>query len=55
MSGPSKSYDPVEVAALDPAALEAAVTEALTAFAAADSIESLKSARLAHQGDSSAL
>jgi phenylalanyl-tRNA synthetase alpha chain len=55
MSGPNKSYDPVEVAALDPAALEAAVTEALAAFAAADSLASLKSARLAHQGDASAL
>jgi Phenylalanyl-tRNA synthetase alpha subunit len=55
MSGPNKSYDPVEVSALDPAALEAAVTEALTAFAAADSLQSLKTARLAHQGDASAL
>src|ERR1035437_4669211 len=55
MSGPNKSYDPVEVAALDPAALEAAVSEALAAFAAADSLASLKSARLAHQGDASAL
>jgi len=55
MSGPNKSYDPVEVAALDPAALEVAVTEALAAFAAADSLESLKRARLAHQGDTSAL
>jgi len=55
MSGPNKSYDPVEVATLRPAALEAAVTEALRAFAAADSLESLKAARLAHQGDTSAL
>ena len=55
MSGPNTSYDPVEVSALDPAAIEAATTEALTAFAAADSMESLKSARLAHQGDTSAL
>ena len=55
MSGPNKSYDPVEVSALDPAALEVAVAEALTAFAAADSLDSLKTARLAHQGDGSAL
>jgi phenylalanyl-tRNA synthetase alpha chain len=55
MSGPNKSYDPVEVAALDPAAIELAVTEALRDFAAADSLESLKAARLAHQGDTSAL
>ena len=55
MSGPNKSYDPVEVSTLDPAALAVAVTEALTAFAAADSLEALKSARLAHQGDTSAV
>ena len=55
MSGPNKSYDPVEVSALDPATIAAAVTEALSALAAADSLESLKSARLAHQGDASAL
>jgi phenylalanyl-tRNA synthetase alpha chain len=55
MSGPNKSYDPVEVSTLDPAALEAAVAEALSAFAAADSLASLKAARLAHQGDQSAL
>ena len=55
MSGLNKSYDPVEVSTLEPAALEAAVTEALKAFAAADSLELLKSARLAHQGDMSAL
>jgi len=55
MSGPNKSYDPVEVAALDQDALEAGVTAALAAFVAADSLESLKAARLAHQGDASAL
>ena len=55
MSGPNKSYDPVEVSTLDPAALESAVVEALSAFAAADSLGSLKAARLAHQGDQSAL
>jgi phenylalanyl-tRNA synthetase alpha chain len=55
MSGPNKSYDPVQVAALQPAALETAVAQALEAFAAADSLESLKTARLAHQGDTSPL
>jgi phenylalanyl-tRNA synthetase alpha chain len=55
MSGPNKSYDPVEVSALDPAALAMAVTEALAAFALADSLDSLKAARLAHQGDASPL
>src|SRR5665647_1554306 len=55
MSGPNKSYDPVEVSTLDPDALTKAVAEALSAFATADSLESLKSARLAHQGDASAL
>jgi len=50
MSGPNKSYDPVEVSALDPTALAQAVAEALAAFAAADSLDSLKAARLAHQG-----
>ena len=55
MSAPNKSFDPVEVSTLSPDALEAAVTEALAAFATADSLESLKAARLAHQGDTSAL
>ena len=55
MPGPNKGYDPVEVAALEEVALEAAVTEALTAFAAADSLQSLKTARLTHQGDTSTL
>ncbi|MEO6142951.1 MAG: phenylalanine--tRNA ligase subunit alpha [Dermatophilaceae bacterium] len=55
MSGPNKSYDPVEVSMLAPAALDEAVAAALTDFAAADSLESLKTARLAHQGDASAL
>src|SRR5450759_2955640 len=55
MSGPNKSYDPVEVSTLGPDALEAAVTDALTAFAAADTLASLKTARLTHQGDTSVL
>jgi phenylalanyl-tRNA synthetase alpha chain len=55
MSGPNTNYDPVEVAALDPAQVEAAVAEALAAAAAADSLDALKAARTAHQGDRSAL
>jgi phenylalanyl-tRNA synthetase alpha chain len=55
MSGPNKSNDPDEANALDPDALTKAVAEALAAFAAADSLDSLKTARLVHQGDASAL
>src|SRR6478609_10627601 len=47
MSGPNTQYDPVEVSTLDPSALEA--------FAEAGSLEVLKAARLAHQGDRSPL
>ena len=55
MSGPNTSYDPVEVAALDPRAIEDAVAEALAAAAAATSLDELKAVRSAHQGDRSAL
>jgi phenylalanyl-tRNA synthetase alpha chain len=55
MSGPNTQYDPVEVSTLEPPAIEEAVASALAAFAAADSLDSLKAARLAHQGDKSAL
>jgi len=55
MSGPNKSNDPDEASALDPDALTKAVAEALAAFAAAVSLDSLKTARLVHQGDASAL
>ncbi|MFL6152315.1 MAG: phenylalanine--tRNA ligase subunit alpha, partial [Ornithinibacter sp.] len=55
MSGPNTSYDPVEVAALDPKAVEEAVAEALAAAASASSLDELKAARTAHQGDRSAL
>jgi phenylalanyl-tRNA synthetase alpha chain len=55
MSGPNTSFDPVEVAALDPAAVDAAVEEALAAAAAARSLDELKTARAAHQGDKSPL
>ena len=55
MSGPNTGYDPVEVAALDPQAVEDAVTAALAAAAAAASLEELKAVRGAHQGDKSPL
>ena len=55
MSAPNKSFDPVSVASLEPAAIDAMVQEALADIAAAGSLESLKAARLAHAGDRSAL
>ncbi|MDQ6896242.1 MAG: phenylalanine--tRNA ligase subunit alpha [Actinomycetota bacterium] len=48
MSGPNTQYDPVEVAALDPDVLDAAVREAVEAFRSASTLEDLKAARLAH-------
>jgi phenylalanyl-tRNA synthetase alpha chain len=48
MSGPNTQYDPVPVAALEPTALQAAVTAAHAAFAAAPDLDHLKAARLAH-------
>jgi phenylalanyl-tRNA synthetase alpha chain len=51
----SQSFDPVEVAALAPAALDAHVADALAAFAVAGTLDDLKSARLAHLGDRSPL
>ena len=53
MSGPNSSYDPVQVTPLDADHVEAAVAEALAAFAAATSLAELKAARLAHAGDRS--
>jgi phenylalanyl-tRNA synthetase alpha chain len=53
MSAPNKSYDPVEVAPLSAENVEAMVSAALDAFAAATSVELLKQARLAHAGDRS--
>ena len=55
MSGPNTSYDPVEVAALDPEAIAEARAAALAAAAAASTLEELKAARAAHQGDRSPL
>ncbi|WP_426566661.1 phenylalanine--tRNA ligase subunit alpha [Angustibacter sp. McL0619] len=51
MSGPNSSYDPVEVEALSPGAVQHALEDALAAVAAATSLDDLKSARLAHAGD----
>ncbi len=53
MSAPD--YDPVQVSALGPDRLGAAVAAARTAFAAADSLEALHAAALAHRGDRSPL
>jgi phenylalanyl-tRNA synthetase alpha chain len=50
---PSETFDPVEVAALQPEALDVAVSQALAAFAAAADLDQLKAARLAHAGDRS--
>jgi phenylalanyl-tRNA synthetase alpha chain len=55
MSAPNKSYDPVEVSALQPEALDAARDEALAAIAAAADLDELKQVRLAHAGDRSPL
>jgi len=52
---PNPSFDPVEVAALQPEEIDAAVTAALAAFAAANDLDELKTARLAHTGDRSPL
>jgi phenylalanyl-tRNA synthetase alpha chain len=51
----SAGFDPVEVAALQPDALVRNVDEALHAIAAAESLDGLKLARLAHDGDRSPL
>jgi phenylalanyl-tRNA synthetase alpha chain len=51
MSAPNKNYDPVEVTALSPGEIEAALGEGLAAVAAATDLDELKAARLAHAGD----
>ena len=55
MSAPNKEYDPVEVSALDPAAIDAALSAAVAAIAAASDLDELKAVRIAHAGDRSAL
>ncbi|CAM5497067.1 hypothetical protein SHIRM173S_11486 [Streptomyces hirsutus] len=55
MSAPNKSYDPVEVEALKPEEIERMRDEALAAFAAADSLDALHEAKIAHTGPASPL
>ena len=55
MSAPNKQYDPVEVTALSPEEVGAALKEGLAAIAGARTLDELKSARLAHAGDRSPL
>src|SRR5882757_4279550 len=55
MSAPNKQYDPVEVTALSPEQIAAALKEALAAIAEARTLDELKTARLAHAGDRSPL
>ena len=55
MSAPNNPYDPVSVASLEPAAIDAMVSGALAAIAAAADLDQLKDVRLAHAGDRSPL
>ena len=55
MSGPNDNFDPKQVAALQPSAIDGYVADALEAIAAADSTAALKQARLEHAGDRSPL
>ncbi|MCE7082585.1 phenylalanine--tRNA ligase subunit alpha [Streptomyces sp. ST2-7A] len=55
MSAPNKSYDPVEVEALKPEAVERAREDALRAIEAADDLDALHEVRVAHAGDRSPL
>src|SRR3954447_7538368 len=52
---PTESFDPVEVAALQPDALNADVAAAVAAFDTAATLDQLKAARIAHMGDRSPL
>ncbi|SHG78164.1 phenylalanyl-tRNA synthetase, alpha subunit [Jatrophihabitans endophyticus] len=51
----SQNFDPVEVAALQQETVDANVADAVAAFAAARSLDELKTAGLAHDGDRSPL
>ncbi|GAA3830964.1 phenylalanine--tRNA ligase subunit alpha [Nocardioides panacisoli] len=55
MSGPNSDYDPVEVAALQPEAVDAARDAALAAIRSAADLEQLKQVRADHAGDRSPL
>jgi phenylalanyl-tRNA synthetase alpha chain len=51
MSAPNKSYDPRTVASLAPDEVARVLDEALAAVAAASTLDELKTARIAHDGD----
>ncbi len=51
MSGPNANYDPVEVTPLSPDEVTRMRDEALAAIAAAQTLDELKDARIAHFGD----
>jgi phenylalanyl-tRNA synthetase alpha chain len=55
MSAPNKDYDPVEVSAVQPEQVDAALAAGLTAVASASSLDELKQARIDHAGDRSPL
>jgi len=55
MSAPNSPFDPKQVAALDASAIDAMVSDALTAIHEAGDLASLKDVRLAHSGDRSPL
>ncbi len=55
MSAPNKSYDPKAVASLAPHEVARVLDEALAAVTAAGTLEELKAARIAHEGDRSPL
>ncbi len=55
MSATNSPYDPVEVADLSAEAVQGAVDTALAAVAAAQDLDQLKAARIAHAGDRSPL
>jgi phenylalanyl-tRNA synthetase alpha chain len=55
MSGANDPYDPKQVAALSPEALDSSVAAALAAFAAATTLDELHEVHTAHVGDRSPL
>src|ERR1700756_2719791 len=55
MSAPNKNYDPVAVTALSAAEVDRALEAALAAIEAASTLDELKDARLAHDGDKAPL
>ena len=55
MSAPNKNYDPKATASLAPDEVARVLDEALAAVAAAGTLDELKAARIAHEGDRSPL